>query len=71
MTGLPNGVQTPRDYSYDIARQIIADLPVLATSPDMATIGDMLALAAKRGYITGYSEGFARAGQSASFVGVL
>lgn len=54
MTGLPNGVQAPRDYSYDIAQQIIADLPVLATSPDMATIEDMLALAAKRGYLAGY-----------------
>lgn len=63
MTGLPNGVQTPRDYSYDIARQIIADLPALATSPDMATIEDMLALAAKRGYMTGY-------GAAAAVVGV-
>ena len=42
------------DYSYDIARQIIADLPALATSPDMTTLEDMLALAAKRGYVAGY-----------------
>ena len=61
------------DYAYTIAEQIINDLPALSTAPDTDTdtLKDMLALAAKRGYITGYSEGFARAGQSAPFVGVL
>lgn len=59
------------DYAYTIAEQIINDLPALSTAPDTDTLKDILALAAKRGYITGYSEGFARAGQSASFVGVL
>lgn len=59
------------DYAYTIAEQIINDLPALSAAPDTDTLKDMLALAAKRGYITGYSEGFARAGQSASFVGVL
>ena len=62
MTGLPNQRHTPRDYSYDIARQIIADLPDLATSPDMATVEDMLALAAKRGYLAGYAAAAAMVG---------
>lgn len=42
------------DYAYTIAEQIITDLPALSTTPDTDTLKDMLALAAKRGYITGY-----------------
>lgn len=42
------------DYAYTIAEQIINDLPALSTTPDTDTLKDMLALAAKRGYITGY-----------------
>lgn len=52
-----------RDYAYDIAEQIIADLPALATAPDKETLTDMLALAAKLGYLSGY-------GAAAAVVGV-
>ena len=52
-----------RDYAYDIAEQIVADMPALSTAPDKDTLTDMLALAAKRGYMTGY-------GAAAAVVGV-
>lgn len=43
-----------RDYAYDIAEQIVADMPALSTAPDKETLTDMLALAAKRGYASGF-----------------
>ena len=54
MSGLPNQYQPRRDYAYDIAEQIVADMPALSTAPDKDTLTDMLALAAKRGYLSGY-----------------
>ena len=57
------------DYAYDIAAKIVADYPALTVGVDSEALQDMLALAAKQGYLLGYGEGFAGAGQS--FVGVL
>lgn len=53
-----------RDYAYDIAEQIVADMPALSTAPDKDTLTDMLALAAKRGYMTGYGAASATLGVS-------